>query len=89
MSKRDLVMANKMYDIAARPWKGDNTSLKAEIVGISRVWPEVIPFHTKGILPVNHTEKKVTQYLTVDEKQQEADTQMQTLCDCFTTNIDG
>jgi hypothetical protein len=89
MSKPHLVMVNKLYDIAARPWEGDNTSLQAEIIKLSRCWHDTTLPHERGILPINYTEEEITQCLAIDEKQQEADAQMQTLRDCFTTNIDG
>lgn len=38
-----LVTVNKLYDTAARPWEGDNTSLKAEIIKLSRRWHDVTP----------------------------------------------
>ncbi|KAG9683763.1 hypothetical protein KCU95_g13446, partial [Aureobasidium melanogenum] len=89
IGKPHLVMVNNLYDIAARPWEGDNTSLKAEIIKLSRRWFDTTPSRTREIFPVNYTEKEITQCLAIDEKQQEADAQMQTLRDCFTTNIDG
>lgn len=41
ISKAHLVMTNKLFDTAARPWEGDNVSLKAEIVNISKHCPEL------------------------------------------------
>ncbi|KAK5999991.1 hypothetical protein QM012_005079 [Aureobasidium pullulans] len=86
ISKPHLVMANKLYDTAARPWEGDNTSLKAEIIKLSRGWLGKTSSHT---IPISYTEREIAQCLAIDEKQQEADAQMQTLRDCFITNIDG
>lgn len=90
ISKPDLVMTNKLFDTAARPWEGDNTSLKAEIIKASKYWSDTKSFHEgRYTFPVQYSEEDTTQCLTIDEKQQEADTQMQTLRDCFTINIDG
>lgn len=89
IAKPHLVMVSKLYDTAARPWEGDNTSLKAEIIKLSRCWHDMAPSAKKRILPVNYTASGIAQCLAIDEKQQEADAQMQTLRDCFATNIDG
>jgi hypothetical protein len=90
IDKPHLVMVNKLYDTATRPWEGDNTSLKAEIIKLSRSHHLDAAFsHTRETFPINYTEEEITQCLAIDDKQQEADAQMQTLRDCFTINIDG
>lgn len=87
----NLVMTNKLYDTAARPWEGDNTSLKAEIIRASQHWPDMASSEQakNSPFPVHYTEEEIQQCLEIDEKQQEADAQMQTLRDCFPVNIDG
>jgi hypothetical protein len=90
ISKPHLVMVNKLYNTAARPWEGDNTSLKAEIIKVSRSHHlDAILSRTRKGFPISYNEEEITQCLAIDEKQQEADAQMQTLRDCFTTNMDG
>lgn len=85
-----LVMTNKLFDTAGRPWEGDNTSLKAEIIKVSEHWPDVASPQAKSCpFPIQYTNEEITQCLAIDEKQQEADVQMQTLRNCFTTDIDG
>ncbi|KAF2726659.1 hypothetical protein EJ04DRAFT_452903 [Polyplosphaeria fusca] len=41
MGKHDLIVRNRLYDTAGRPWEGDNTSLKAELVQTSTYWPDI------------------------------------------------
>jgi hypothetical protein len=83
-------MTNKLFDTAARPWEGDNTSLKAEIIKLSRSRQlDAISSRTRKHLLINYSEEEITQCLAIDAKQQEVDVQMQTLRDCFTINIDG
>jgi hypothetical protein len=90
ISKPHLVMVNKLYNTAARPWEGDNTSLKAEIIKVSRSHHlDAILSRTRKGFPFSYNEEEITQCLAIDEKQQEADARMQTLRDCFTTNMDG
>jgi hypothetical protein len=90
ISNPHLVRMNRLYDTAARPWEGDNTSLKAGIIKISRSHLLDMTFsRTRKDFPVSYTGEEIVQCLAIDEKQHEADAQMQTLRDCFTTNIDG
>lgn len=90
LGKAGLVMTNKLFDTAARPWEGDNTSLKAEIIRASRHWSDMRSSQAKSHdFPVHYTEEEVTKCLAIDKQQQQADAQMQILRDCFTTDIDG
>jgi len=75
ISKPDLVLTNKLFDTAAQPWEGDNTSLKAEIIKVSRYWSDTKPFQeARCAFPIQYSEEETTQCLAIDEKQQEADT---------------
>ena len=83
-------MTNKLFDTAARPWEGDNTSLKTEIIRASRHWSDMRSSQAKSYdFPVQYTEQEVTKCLAIDKQQQQADAQMQILHDCFTTDVDG
>lgn len=90
IGKPRLIMTNRLFDTAARPWEGDNASLKAELIRAIRHWPEMRSSQAKSHdCPVQYTAEEVTKYLAIDKQQQEADAQMQTLRDCFTTDIEG
>jgi hypothetical protein len=62
--------------------------LEAETIRLSRRWLDATPSRTSDLL-CQSIASDITQYLAIDEKQQEADAQIQTLRDCFTANIDG
>lgn len=86
----ELVMTNKLFDIARRPWEGNNTSLKAEIIHFLEQWPAMTSSQTENLQPpVRCTEEDVVQCPAMAKKQEEADAQMQILRDCFTADIDG
>lgn len=90
MGKHDLVVRNRLYDTAGRPWEGDNTSLKAEIVQTSTYWPDIATSAMKEAdFPVKYPDAEVTNCLEIDAKQKTADAQMQQLRDFIGVNIDG
>jgi hypothetical protein len=84
-----LVITNKLYTTAASPWEGDNISLKAGIIALSKGWTKVPHFHIRGPFPIKYTQSEITQSLDINKKQQEGDVDMQLLRRCFTTNIQG
>lgn len=90
MGTYDLVVRNRLYDAAGRPWEGDNTSLKAELVHASNYWPNIATSEMKGAgFPVKYSEAEVTECLDIDVKQKNAAAQMQRLRDFIGVNIDG
>ncbi|KAF2492391.1 phosphotransferase family protein [Lophium mytilinum] len=90
MGTYDLVVRNRLYDTASRPWEGDNTSLKAEIIQASTRWPGIATSAMKTAeFPVKYSEAEVAECLDVDAKQKKMDEQMQILRDFFCVNIDG
>lgn len=90
IGKPHLVMTDKLFETAGRPWEGDNVSLKAEIINVLKQWPTISSVQSiSPQLPIQYTEEEITQCIALDEQQQEADAQMQILRDCFTTDIDG
>ncbi|KAF1919121.1 phosphotransferase family protein [Ampelomyces quisqualis] len=90
MGKHDLIVRNRLYDTAGRPWEGDNTSLKAAIVQTSTYWPDIATSAMKEAnFPVKYPDTDVANCLHIDAKQKIADAQMQQLCDFIGVNIDG
>jgi hypothetical protein len=63
--------------------------LQADIIKLSKCWHDTTLSCKRRILPFDYTKEEITRCFAIDEKQQEADAQMQTLRDCLTTNIDG
>lgn len=90
MGTHDLVIRNRLYDTAGRPWEGNNTSLKAELVQTSTYWPGIATSSMqRADFPVTYSEAEATECLKIDAKQKEADAQMQQLRDFIGINIDG
>ncbi|KAH7400575.1 hypothetical protein DE146DRAFT_467040 [Phaeosphaeria sp. MPI-PUGE-AT-0046c] len=90
MGRYELTVRNRLYDTAGRPWEGDNTSLKAELIHASRHWPGIATAGMKGAaFPVQFSEAEVAAYLGVDAKQKDADAQIQRIRDFIGVNIDG
>lgn len=90
MRSHDLVMRNRLYDAACRPWEGDNVSLKAELIRVSKMWPMIASDATeKAHVTVAYSDAEMEEYLALDEKQRVADSQMQKLRDFIGVNIDG
>jgi hypothetical protein len=89
MGTHDLVVRNRLYDTACRPWEGDNTSLKAEIIHASTHWPAIATSGMKNAsFPVEYSDAEVTECRSIDEKQ-EAGAQMEQLRDYIGVDIDG
>lgn len=90
MGKYDLIVRNRLYDAAGRPWEGDNISLKAEIIHASTHWRDIATSAMKEVgFPVEYPDADITDCLDIDAKQKNADAQMQRLRDFIGVNIDG
>jgi len=83
MTEYSIVSRNKLYDIAGRPWEGDITSLKAELI---RFMAQLLPsVHVAKW----YSDGEIKTCLDVDEKQKEVDVGMQQLRDYIGINIEG
>ncbi|KAF1828917.1 hypothetical protein BDW02DRAFT_511165 [Decorospora gaudefroyi] len=90
MGTYDLIVRNRLYDVAGRPWEGDNTSLKAELIQASEYWPAIASLAMKdAAFPVKYPDSETAACLDIDAKQKKADAQMQHLRDFIGVNIEG
>ncbi|WEW55174.1 hypothetical protein PRK78_000603 [Emydomyces testavorans] len=90
MGSNSGIARNRLYDVAGRPWEGDNTTLKATLINTSSYWPAIASAHMKGTgYPLVYSEKEIEECLDIDLKQRKANTQMQNLRDSFGVSIDG
>lgn len=90
MSKHDLIIRNKLFEAAGRPWEGDNTSLKAELIHACRQWPKIARSRARHApCPVHFSKEEEAACLEIEKKQLEADSQVQLLRDCFPINVEG
>jgi hypothetical protein len=79
-------LRNKLYDTACRPWEGDNTSLKAELISTLEQWDEIAP---EVVAPVRYTADEMKDCLDRGTKQKEADLQMEQIRAFVGVNIEG
>jgi hypothetical protein len=89
MGNPGLVARNRLYDVACRPWEGDNMSLKAEMINSSLHWPEIADDRNNSTFPVKYTEEEIKECLDIDAQQKRADTQMQKFRDYLGINLEG
>ncbi|KFY06994.1 hypothetical protein V492_07551 [Pseudogymnoascus sp. VKM F-4246] len=87
MGKHNLVLRNQLYDTAARPWEGDNTSLQAQLIKTLEHWPEIRA--AGGGPPIQYSEAERQDCLAGDAKQKNADEQMQQVREAIGVNIEG
>ncbi|KAH8590581.1 serine/threonine protein kinase [Bisporella sp. PMI_857] len=87
MGKHNLVLRNQLYDIASRPWEGDNTSLQAQLIKTLAIWPEICS--PEDSPPVHYSHAEAEQCLARDAKQKQADEQIQEIRDLIGINIEG
>ncbi|KFY97733.1 hypothetical protein V500_01942 [Pseudogymnoascus sp. VKM F-4518 (FW-2643)] len=87
MGKHSFVLRNQLYDTAARPWEGDNTSLQAQIIRTLEHWPEI---RAAGeALPIQYSEAELRECLERDTKQKDADEQMHQVRKAIGVDIEG
>ena len=87
IGKPSLVLRNQLYDTAARPWEGDNTSLQAQLIRTMMHWSEISSSNDNP--PIQYSPAEVRECLDRDAKQKEIDKEMQQFRDCIGVNIDG
>lgn len=87
MGKYHLVLRNKLYDTASRPWEGDNTSLQAELIKTVSHWSEITSPGDSP--PIHYSSAEIEECLDRDSKQKQTDEQMQQLRDFIGINIEG
>ncbi|EPE27720.1 hypothetical protein GLAREA_04511 [Glarea lozoyensis ATCC 20868] len=86
MRKHNIVMRNRLYDTACRPWEGDNASLQAELISTLEQWEELAP---EVVAPVQYSMEETKNCLARHAKQKEADLQMEQIRAFIGVNIEG
>ena len=87
LGKPHLVLRNQLYDIAGRPWEGDNTSLQSQLMKTVAQWSDISATPQKP--PIGYTEEEVKECLDRDANQKNIDEQMQRLREDIGVSIDG
>lgn len=86
MGKHNLVLRNRLYDTACRPWEGDNTSLMAELIYTLEQWSDIA---SETATPVQYSPDEMKECLDRYAKQKDADMQMEQVRDFIGVNIEG
>ncbi len=91
ISSSSLILRNKLYESAGRPWDGDNTSLKANLIRCAAQWADVSSKSSPDCVecPLNYPHAEAEQCLELDTRQSAADASSQRLRDLVGVNIDG
>ena len=77
------ILRRKLFRHASEPWEGDNISLKADLVELTRQWPRLVPSSTSTIhpkCPIEVSEKEAVESLNLARAMDAADSQFQ---DCL------
>ncbi|EAW09030.1 uncharacterized protein ACLA_077770 [Aspergillus clavatus NRRL 1] len=69
-------LRRRLFHHASDPWEGDNMTLKADLVTLSRNWGEVNPDATESC-PIFFSDDESSEYLRLERAQSEADGQFQ------------
>ena len=93
MGKHNLVLRNRLYDTACRPWEGDNTSLQAELIYTLEQWPEITcssdSDNSSSPPPVQYSPEEIKECLERYAKQKVADGQTEQIRGFIGVNIEG
>ena len=80
LTDRLSILRRKLFRHASEPWEGDNISLKADLVELTRQWPRLAPSTTGIKCPIGFSEKEADQTLSLARAMEAADSQFQ---DCL------
>ncbi|KAK2879399.1 hypothetical protein FQN49_000917 [Arthroderma sp. PD_2] len=67
-------LRRRLFHHASDPWEGDNMTLKADLVTLSRKWTEM---NSEVSCPINFTDDESIECLRLERAQAEADEQLQ------------
>lgn len=82
-----MIERSKLYDVASRPWEGDNTSLQAQIISILDNWETIAP---AGLAPpVSYTVEERQECLERLALIDQLDALLHSYRDAIGINIDG
>ncbi|KAJ0417258.1 kinase-like domain-containing protein [Aspergillus carlsbadensis] len=82
------IVRRRLFRHAGDPWEGDNITLKADLVRISRIWTG-LDFKETSSCPIDYSEEESAEYLRLDHAQDEADEQLQTCQDIVGVGSEG
>lgn len=74
------ILHRKLFRHASEPWEGDNISLKADLVELTRQWSRLVPSTTSTECPIEFSKKEADNSLSLARAMDTADRQFQ---DCL------
>lgn len=77
------ILCPKLFRHASEPWEGDNISLKADLVELTRQWSRLVPSSTSKIhsqCPIEFSEKEAVESMNLARALDAADSQFK---DCL------
>lgn len=86
MGRYNFILRNHLYDVAGRPWEGDNT-LQSRLIKIIAQWFEIDSPEKDP--PVRYSPAEVEECLDRDTRQTRVHEEMQHVRDFIRVNIDG
>ncbi|KAJ5585265.1 uncharacterized protein N7459_005065 [Penicillium hispanicum] len=81
-------LRRRLYHHASDPWEGDNVTLKADLVTLSRNWAKVNR-DAKGPCPIFFSDEESSESLRLDRAQSEADEQYQACLEAIGVGNEG
>ncbi|KAE8356297.1 kinase-like domain-containing protein [Aspergillus coremiiformis] len=82
------MLRRRLFHHASDPWEGDNVTLKADLVNLSRKWTEVTR-GAKESCPIAYSDDESAECLRLDRAQSEADEQFQACKDVIGVGTEG
>ncbi|KAH7377310.1 hypothetical protein BKA66DRAFT_422392 [Pyrenochaeta sp. MPI-SDFR-AT-0127] len=89
------ILRRKLFEFAGYPWEGDNVTLKANLIHLTKVWPNIVTSssstseHPTRPCPIAFSEAEVRECLRLNTAQIEADEQLQVCRDIVGIGPEG
>ncbi|KAH8719227.1 kinase-like domain-containing protein [Phaeosphaeriaceae sp. PMI808] len=86
-------LRRKLFDHASEPWEGDNVTLKADLIHLTKNWSSIATSKTSGdtisSCPIDFSEGEVKECLRINDEQIDADEQLQACRDAIGVGPEG
>jgi hypothetical protein len=89
------ILRRKLFDHASSPWAGDNVTLKADLIDLTKNWTDIVTPHSSTSddasppCPIAFSEDEVSECLRLHAAQVEADELLQTCRDAVGIGSEG
>lgn len=89
------ILRRKLFDHASSPWEGDNVTLKADLIDLTKNWSNIATLgsstsdNVRPPCPIAFSEEEVSECLRLNAAQAEADEQLQACRDAIGIGPEG